>query len=811
MKRLLLVLAAALMGTISAAAQESPSPQDLAGRAIERRAVEAVIWGMPVVNYDLMLQEMLTKTAGKENQMIYWGRPLDWHNQTLTPNPDTLYLMSFLDTKDVGPIVIEIPPASADGSLNANIVNVWQVPLEDAGLLGVDKGKGVKLLMLPPGYSGQIPDGYHALQPNTNGSYVLFRSNMKSHNDADVAKSAAYAKQIKIYPLSQASSPPATVFTDVQNVLFDSTIRYDDSFFVHLNRIVQSEPWFDRDRAMIDQLKSLGIEKGKPFAPNATTKEALSAGVREAHSLLEARYNAGLPPFFEGTHWTFPAHPDLIKGAAENFDNPENYPVDWRGLTYSYAYIGIKRLGAGQFYLINIKDKDGNSYEGANTYRLRVPANVPIEQYWSLTAYDRDTHALIKNVDRASRASNAAEVKKNADGSVDLYLGPKAPAGQESNWIPTDPARKFELMFRLYGPKKEFFEKTWALPDVERIGMETAQAKQDSIAVPVTVDNFARAESDLYMGNAEKDGGFGKFHHNREPTPIDKQLVIRMNRDTLYSMAVFDLDAGPVTITLPDAGKRFMSLQIIDEDHYVPMVVYAPSEVTLSKESVGTRYVAAAVRTLVDPSNSSDLDQVHSLQDAIKIDQKSAGTFDVPRWDQVAQKKIRDSLLSLAEFTGGFKNAFGTKDEVDPVRHLIATAAGWGGNPDKDATYLSFAPAKNDGTTVYKLHVPETVPVDAFWSISLYDAQGYFEKNKYNAYSLNDITGTKNADGSVDVQFGGCDGKIPNCLPIMNGWNYTVRLYRPRPEILKGAWKFPEPQPVSSGAAVGASSGTGKE
>ena len=276
-------------------------------------------------------------------------------------------------------------------------------------------------------------------------------------------------------------------------------------------------------------------------------------------------------------------------------------------------------------------------------------------------------------------------------------------------------------------------------------------------------------------------------------------------------MAVFDLDAGPVTITLPDAGKRFMSLQIIDEDHYVPMVVYAPSEVTLSKESVGTRYVAAAVRTLVDPSNSSDLDQVHSLQDAIKIDQKSAGTFDVPRWDQVAQKKIRDSLLGLAEFTGGFKNAFGTKDEVDPVRHLIATAAGWGGNPDKDATYLSFAPAKNDGTTVYKIHVPAAVPVDAFWSISLYDAQGYFEKNKYNAYPLNDITGTKNADGSVDVQFGGCDGKIPNCLPIMNGWNYTVRLYRPRPEILNGAWKFPEPQPVNSGAAVGASSGTGKE
>lgn len=328
--------------------------------------------------------------------------------------------------------------------------------------------------------------------------------------------------------------------------------------------------------------------------------------------------------------------------------------------------------------------------------------------------------------------------------------------------------------------------------------------------VPVTVDNFPRAESDLYMGNAVKDGGFGKFLHNREPTPIDKQLVIRMNRDTLYSMGVFDLDAGPVTITLPDAGKRFMSLQIIDEDHYVPKVMYAPTEVTLSRDNIGTRYVAAAVRTLVDPSNSSDLDQVHSLQDAIKVDQKNAGKLEVPQWDQVSQKKIRDGLLALSEFTGGFKNAFGTKSEVDPVRHLIATAAGWGGNPDKDATYLNFVPAKNDGTTVYKLSVKD-VPVDGFWSISLYDAGGYFEKNQYAAYSLNNITAQKSADGAVDVQFGGCDGKIPNCLPIMNGWNYTVRLYRPQASILDGSWKFPEPQLIGTeSSATGASSGESK-
>jgi len=462
-------VAIALMSAVLPAVAQMPKAE-LDRRAVERRAVEAVIWGMPVVNYDLMLQEMLGKTAGKVNQVIYWGRPLDWKNQTLTPNPDTLYFMAFLNTKEAGPIVIEVPSADANGSLNANFVNVWQQPLEDAGLLGVDKGKGLKLVMLPPGWAQPVPDGLVALKPETFGSYVLFRSNLASRSDADIARSVEYGKRIKVYPLSQASGPPPTVFTDVKDTLFDSTIRYDDSFFVNLDRIVQGEPWLWRDRAMMDPLRSLGIEKGKPFAPDAATKQALGAGIREAHAWMAAKYDAGLPPFFEGTHWTYPAHPELLKAAANSFDNPDSFPVDWRGITYTYAYIGIKRLGAGQFYLINIKDKDGQDYDGSKSYRLRVPPDVPVEQYWSLTAYDRDTHALIRNVDRASRASNAADVKKMPDGSVELFLGPKAPAGQETNWIPTDPTRKFELMFRLYGPKPALFEKKWTLPDVEKIG-----------------------------------------------------------------------------------------------------------------------------------------------------------------------------------------------------------------------------------------------------------------------------------------------------------------------------------------------------
>ncbi len=321
--------------------------------------------------------------------------------------------------------------------------------------------------------------------------------------------------------------------------------------------------------------------------------------------------------------------------------------------------------------------------------------------------------------------------------------------------------------------------------------------KPSSGSVPVTVDNFIRAESDLYFDGILKDsGGLGKFLHRREAARIDNQTVIRLNRDTLYSSAVFDLDAGPVTITLPDAGKRFMSMQIINEDHYVPEVVYGKGSYTLTREKVGTRYVVAAVRTLVDPANPKDIEQVHALQDAIKVGQESNGSFETPEWGQAGQKKVREALLVLASTIVDFKKAFGTKQQVDPVRHLIGTAAAWGGNPDKDAIYLNITPAKNDGNTIYKLDVND-VPVEAFWSVSVYNADGYYEKNAYEAYTLNNLTAKKSGDGSIAILFGGCDGKIPNCLPITNGWNYTVRLYRPRAEILNGKWKFPEPQPAS--------------
>jgi len=324
------------------------------------------------------------------------------------------------------------------------------------------------------------------------------------------------------------------------------------------------------------------------------------------------------------------------------------------------------------------------------------------------------------------------------------------------------------------------------------------QAKSTTETVPVTVENFPRAESDLYFSAvALKEGGFGKFEHYRETASIDDQNVIRLNRDTLYSAAVFDLDAGPVTVTLPDAKGSFMSLQLITEDQYTLPTIYDRGSHTITKEMIGTRYVLTGIRTLVDPSDQKDLERVHALQDAINVEQPGGpGNFEVPNWDRESQKKVREALLVLASTIKDTSRSFGTKEEVDPVQYLIGSASAWGANSPKDATYLNIVPKNNDGKTVYQLNVKD-VPVDGFWSVIVYDKNGYIPKNDRNVYSYNNITAKPYADGSVTIQFGGCDGKVANCIPVVPDWNYMVRLYRPRKEILDGTWTFPEARPVS--------------
>jgi hypothetical protein len=246
-----------------------------------------------------------------------------------------------------------------------------------------------------------------------------------------------------------------------------------------------------------------------------------------------------------------------------------------------------------------------------------------------------------------------------------------------------------------------------------------------------------------------------------------------------------------VTITLPDPDKHFMTMQVINEDQYTQPVYYGAGSHTLTRELIGTRYAGVAVRVLVDPREQNEIQQIHTLQGAIKVTQQNLGTFQIPNWDEASRKKMKAALLQLGTTISDTRRMYGANEnQVDPVRHVIGTAMLWGGAAEKDALYLPITPEKNDGTIIYRLSAKD-VPVDGFWSLTVYNSEGYIEPNEYETYSVNSYTAIKGLDGSVTVQFGGCDGKIPNCLPIMKGWNYTVRLFRPRPEILDGRWKFP--------------------
>lgn len=304
----------------------------------------------------------------------------------------------------------------------------------------------------------------------------------------------------------------------------------------------------------------------------------------------------------------------------------------------------------------------------------------------------------------------------------------------------------------------------------------------------VNSDNFVRAENDRMFHDLQRDaGGINTFLHNRQPAAVDKQTVIRLNRDTLYSFAIVDVSQG-ASFTVPDYGDRYLSAMVVNQDHYINRIYHSPGEHRLLAEEFGSPYVAIAARILVDPSDEADVAEVAALQDQIQLSSNSANPFSMPDYDQATFDDTRNALLTLASNLTGFDRTFGSIDEVDPVRHLIGTAAGWGGLPASEAFYIGADPKLPPGN--YELTVND-VPVDGFWSISVYNGAGYFEPNEANSYTVNNITAEKNADGSVIVRFGDYPAGTANAIPTPDGWNYLVRLYRPRTEILDGTWTFP--------------------
>jgi len=315
------------------------------------------------------------------------------------------------------------------------------------------------------------------------------------------------------------------------------------------------------------------------------------------------------------------------------------------------------------------------------------------------------------------------------------------------------------------------------------------------MAQDVKVTNFVRAESDhMIRRNLASFGReVGELNHIREPTTPDNQPVIRMNQDTLYSGTVLDL-SQPAEITLPEADGRYMSMQVVNQDHHM-FVETGPGTYRMTEDDVGTRFALVTIRTFVHVTDPEDIRKAHEAQDGIRLSGGGTGPFESPEWDIEQLAVIRKALNDVAALGFSTAYAFGREDEVRPVDYLIGAAAGWGGLPRTAALYVIDSVEENDGTTPHAVTVGD-VPVDGFWSITVYNADGYLEANDLGVNNYNNYSAEPNTDGTFTIHFGGCDDGRVNCIPITPGWNYAIRMYQPREEILEGRWTFPEIEPV---------------
>ena len=447
----------------------------LANRSLDyqvtyQRAVQAVLWGMPAVSM-VGFRKHLDELGVGYNDVIYFSKPVEPRHELITANNQTPYVVSIVDTRG-GPVVVDVPAASANVALFGSAIDSWQVPLVDFGPAGEDAGKGGKYLFLPPGHTGAPPSDYVVVPAPTYFVHIALCPILRGQGTNDDA--VATSRRLKVYPLAQANNP-GTRYVDGYAKTWHTLPNYDLGYFRDLASIVNDEPAQGKDAAMLGMLASIGIEKGKLFNPTGDTARAFEQAAQDAYAMMQEYLvtpGKGFEPQWPHRQW---GGPRLTESEDFTFLEQGKLLVDERAAIFFFATFLPKKLGKASAYLTAYRDDTGKLFEGAKSYRFRVPANVPVTDFWSVIAYSMKTKAFIYNpLNRVGLSSyDRDKLQMNADGSIDLYFGPKAPAGSQANWVPTQ-GEDFFLIFRLYGPKTAFFEKTWKLPDVEEVGRPKA-------------------------------------------------------------------------------------------------------------------------------------------------------------------------------------------------------------------------------------------------------------------------------------------------------------------------------------------------
>lgn len=462
--------------TIYAAKKVTPmSAEKMKEESLHRRAVETAIWGMPLVNFDSMRQAYLKDVGAVYNDIVYLSRPADQKFQVLTPNNTTNYVFVFSNLK-AGPVVLEIP-RTGKAALFGSVIDAWNVPMIDVGNAGHDKGKGAKYLLLPPGYKEKVPKGYVPVRMETNNLYTALRIIPKSSDAEDISNAIAYLKTMRVYPLN--TKKVEMKFIDIADKQVNGLPSYDDKFYSSLARMVREEPVKPYDLYFISYLEQLGIKSDQPFSPDQKTRKVLSASAKEAHEYMKDGFKEDGFTWWSDTKWKSVTTDEVVKSNG-TFVLDDKILVDKRAFVFASACAGTHNP-MPNLYVKTFEDSNGKEFNGSNTYRLRVPANVPTTQYWSVVAYDKDTAGFIKNAESVGIDSYNKEMTKNPDGSVDIYFSPTVPTGLESNWISTAKGKPYFIFFRNYAPKPEVLNRTspWTLNDVEQLSGSTVKEAQE--------------------------------------------------------------------------------------------------------------------------------------------------------------------------------------------------------------------------------------------------------------------------------------------------------------------------------------------
>jgi len=459
-------LAAIMLFTAGLGSANAEEPS-LADRMLHHRAIDAAVWAMPLMNFK-SYRDALADVGVGPNDVGYFSKLQDWRFQTATPNNTTPYNMTYWNFED-GPVVVEIPPSAEGIGIFGTIMDAWQRPLDDVGAVGRDAGRGAKYLMVPPNYSGPLLPNALVYEQETYHGWVVLRPIMAGGaTKENLAKATALTKQVKIYALAKANKPPKMKFVDLYGEMLEMTPKLDGSIYGEIHEMVQEEVVLDRDLAMMGLLARIGIKKGEPFKPDAKLQAVFDQAGPEALEFMIDQYHRVLNPFvYEGKKWSALV-PNGSRETEWSYEFPSYYDYHAKGALYYAVITSVKNYGSATYYLDIAETADGEWLDGGKNYKLVMPANVPVRDFWAITTYDLETASYIRNMDRSSIDSTVKEVKKNADGSVDIYFGQKAPKGKESNWLPTDPKRRFFLLARFYGPEPAILDGSFELNNIER-------------------------------------------------------------------------------------------------------------------------------------------------------------------------------------------------------------------------------------------------------------------------------------------------------------------------------------------------------